>query len=198
MASSPRNIAIPPSAFAWRVRARQWSRAAWGLAVLFGSLPLASKLFIGVWGFEGAGGFACICLMLGVYLHIVSRRNFAVLRDGAVMLDHAIQLALEGRSGEGITLLTKAIRLNPNLWQAYQYRGELYLKQQHWNAALADFTAAIRLASNEPHLYSLRGQTYTLLNDHVRAAEDYDVAASLARQTVERGLAGSSLPRSEC
>ena len=48
-------------------RARQWRRAALALAFLFGSMPLASKLFLGSWGFDGAPGIACLCLVVAGY-----------------------------------------------------------------------------------------------------------------------------------
>jgi tetratricopeptide (TPR) repeat protein len=140
-----------------KLRAKQWSRAAWALSALFASLPLSSKLFVGVWGFDGAAEISFLCLMLGTYLHFLSRRRAAV-RDGAAMMDQANQLARAGDTESAIALLTKAIRLNPRLWQAYQYRGELYLHRAQWEAAVRDFTEAIRLAPEEPHLYELRGQ----------------------------------------
>jgi tetratricopeptide (TPR) repeat protein len=146
-----------------KLRAKQWSRAAWALSALFASLPLSSKLFVGVWGFDGAAEMSFLCLMLGTYLHFLSRRRAAV-RDGAAMMDQASQLARAGEIEGAIGLLTKAIRLNPRLWQAYQYRGELYLHRGQWEVALQDFTEAIRLAPEEPHLYELRGQAQAELH----------------------------------
>ena len=46
-------------------QARQWSRMAWAMAALFASMPAASKLFLGVWGFDGAAEIACLFLILG-------------------------------------------------------------------------------------------------------------------------------------
>src|ERR1039458_9037943 len=48
------------------------------MAVVFGSLPLASRIFLGGWGFDGAAEIGCVCLLAGVYFHIVSRRFPAV------------------------------------------------------------------------------------------------------------------------
>jgi tetratricopeptide (TPR) repeat protein len=79
------------------------------------------------------------------------------------MLEQAIQLAVSGQMDEAIALLTETIRLNPQLWQAYQYRGELYLRQQSFDAALRDLNEAIRLAPDEPHLHILRGHAHSLL-----------------------------------
>ena len=85
--------------------------------------------------------------------------------DPASMLDQAIQLASAGQVDEAIALLTETIRLNPQLWQAFQYRGELYLHQQSLDAALRDFNEAIRLAPEEPHLYLLRKQAQSPQGD---------------------------------
>jgi tetratricopeptide (TPR) repeat protein len=78
------------------------------------------------------------------------------------MLDQALRLAWSGEIDEAIALLTETIRQSPQLWQAFQYRGELYLRQQRFDAALQDLNEAIRLAPEEPHLYILRGQAQNL------------------------------------
>src|ERR1035438_9695579 len=127
-----------------RARARQWSRTAFAMAVVFGSLPLASQIFLGGWGFDGAAEIGCLCLIAGVYFHIVSRR-FPAVPDPATILERAGQRAASGRPDRAIALLTEGIRLSPELWQAYQYRGELYLQQGgQIDAARRDFSEAIR------------------------------------------------------
>jgi tetratricopeptide (TPR) repeat protein len=147
---------------AYRIRARQWSRTAWTMAALFGSLPLASRLFLGSWSFEGAGGIAFLCLLLGTYWHIVARRH-RTLPDPATRLEEAMEAARAGEVDRAIALLTREIRLSPELWQAYQYRGELYLLLPDCaQAALADFEAAMRLAPDEEHLRHLRDRAAEL------------------------------------
>jgi Flp pilus assembly protein TadD len=148
------------------------------MAVVFGSLPLASRIFLGSWEFDGAAGIGCLCLLVGAYFHIVSRR-FPAVPDPATILERAGQRASEGRSDRAIALLTEGIRLSPQLWQAFQYRGELYLRQGNQEAALRDFSEAIRLAPGEPHLYVLRGNAYGLLGDEASARSDYAKAAEL-------------------
>jgi len=142
----------------FRLRARQWSRAAWALSILFASLPVSSRVFLGVWGFESAGGVAGLFLVAGTYLHILARRALKAMPYPAEMLDEALALARFGHVDEAIALLTKAIRASPWLWQAYQYRGELYLSQQLPERAAEDFSEAIRLAPEEPHLRVLLEQ----------------------------------------
>ena len=162
-------------------RAKQWSGTAFALSILFASLPVASRLFLGVWGFEGAAGIACLCLIAGTYFHILGRRRSPAVPDSATMLDQANHMASAGQTGEAIALLTEAIRLSPRLWQAFQYRGELYLWQPNAVEALADFSEAIRLAPEEPHLYTLRGEAHSLLGDEASARRDYEAAAGFSQ-----------------
>ena len=167
---------------AYRARARQWSRTAFAMAAVFGSLPLAGRIFLGSWEFDGAAGIGCLCLLVGAYFHIVSRR-FPAVPDPATILERAGQRASEGRSDRAIALLTEGIRLSPQLWQAFQYRGELYLRQgDQAEAALRDFSEAIRLAPGEPHLYVLRGNAYGLLGDEPSSRGDYARANALANE----------------
>ena len=163
-----------------RSRARQWSRAALALGALFASLPVAARLLMGSWGFPEAAELACLCLALGVYLHIVSGRRLRTLRDDAAALEKALQLAAEGQESDAIAVLTGAIRLSPRLWQAYQYRGQLYLRQRAtWDQACDDLSQAIRLAPEEPHLYTLRGHLHGLRGEEAAAQQDYEAAAAL-------------------
>ena len=151
------------------------------MAAVFGSLPVASRIFLGSWGFDGAAEIACLCLIAGVYFHIVSRR-FPAIPDPATIFERAGERVSEGRSDRAIALLTEGIRLSPQVWQAYQYRGQLYLRQgeSQADAALRDFSEAIRLAPQEPHLYALRAQAYDLLGDEPSSRSDYAKAAELA------------------
>jgi Flp pilus assembly protein TadD len=79
-----------------------------------------------------------------------------------------------------LAILTKALRISPRLWQAYQYRGQIRLREpDSASAALADFNEAIQLAPAESHLYRLRSQAYELLGDETAAREDQKRAAAL-------------------
>ena len=184
---------------AYRSRARQWSRTAFAMAAVFGTLPLASRIFLGGWGFDGAAEIGCLCLFVGVYFHIVSRR-FPAVPDPATILERAGEQASAGRGDRAIALLTEGIRLSPQLWQAFQYRGELYLRQRNqMAAAIQDFSEAIRLAPQEAHLYLLRGHAYSLRGDEASARSDYARAAALAGEgplTAENCTAPDSGPNS--
>lgn len=161
-------------------RLRQWSRAALGLALLLASLPLASRLALGNWGFTEAGELAVLFLGLSAYLEIQARR-FRTLRDDASALEKALDLASQGKTEKAIAILTSILRLSPRLWQAYQYRGQLYLRQELGVAAVQDFSEAIRLAPAEAHLYTLRSQAYQLLGDEEGARQDEEAARAFLR-----------------
>jgi tetratricopeptide (TPR) repeat protein len=106
--------------------------------------------------------------MLAGYLHIRGRWRLRVAPDAATLLDGAIQLAASGQPKEAIAMLTEAIRLNPRLWQALQYRGELYLQSGSAEAAITDFNQAILLAPEERHLRVLRGYAQTLMEGDLK------------------------------
>ena len=158
---------------------------AWGLALLLLSLPVASRLLLGAWDFPEAAELAFLCFLAGLYLEILGRRRWRTLRDDAAALERALSLAAEGRTEEAIARLTRAVHVSPRLWQAYQYRGQLRLRQEEtWEAAVADFGEAIRLAPREPRLYALRSQAFALLGDEESARRDSETALAL---DTERG-----------
>jgi tetratricopeptide (TPR) repeat protein len=161
-------------------RARQWRRAALGLAFLFASLPLTGKLFLGSWRFDGATGIACLCLAAAAYFHFVGREHRPPIPDSAAMLGEAIRLAAAGETERGLAVLDEALRLSPRLWQARQCRGEMHLAEPDAaESALRDFTEAIRLAPEEAHLYILRSHVFTLLGRESAARADLETAARL-------------------
>jgi tetratricopeptide (TPR) repeat protein len=166
-----------------RSRAREWSRSAFALGLLFASLPVAARLLLGDWAFRGAFEVAAICFLIGAYLHLLSRGQTRSLPDGAAMVERAFRLAYEGRMDAAMAMLSQAIRLNPRFWQAYQYRGELSLRRNAPAASLEDFNEAIRLAPDEPQLYVLRGQAHALLGNEAAASADYELAARMGSIT---------------
>jgi tetratricopeptide (TPR) repeat protein len=161
---------------AFQARARHWSRTAWIVSLLFAGLTVASGLFVGDWGLGVIPvGFA----ILGTYFYLVSRPRYHSLPDGAALLDRAIRAARAGKIDKAHSLLTRAIRMNPRLWQAFQYRGELHLAQGNAEAAIEDFDEAIRLAPGEEHLRALR--------THALSSDVETSPATTIPGTVERG-----------
>ena len=175
---------VEPPTEGWVSHARQWRRAALGLAILFASLPLAGKLFLGSFRFDGAAGIACLCLAAAAYLYFVGRERRPPIPDPATMLAEAIRLAASGETRRGLAVLDQALRLSPRLWQVRQYRGEIRLAEPDAaEAALQEFTEAIRLAPDEPHLYILRSHVFTLLGRESSASADLETAARLGGDT---------------
>ena len=156
--------ARPEEEAGFEPRAGQWTRTALAMALVFGSMPLASKLFLGSWGFQEAAGIACLCLIAAAYLHIRDRQHRASLRDDAASMELALRLASERRYEDAIALITEVVRLSPRFWQGFQLRGELYLRRPGGaDAAVRDFTEAIRLAPDERHLDLLRAHAHALM-----------------------------------
>jgi tetratricopeptide (TPR) repeat protein len=175
---------VEPPADASASRARQWRGAALALAFLFASLPLAGKLFLGSWRFDGALEIAGLCLVAAAYLYFAGRESRPPIPDSAAMLDAALQLAEAGETGRGLALLDEALRLSPSLWQAWEYRGRIRLGEADAaESAIKDFTEAIRLAPGEPHLYVLRSHAFTLLGRDSSARSDLETAARLGDDT---------------
>jgi tetratricopeptide (TPR) repeat protein len=184
MPAPPDDEDVEPPADAWASRARQWCRAALALAFLFASLPLAARLFLGSWEFDGAPGIACLFLVAAAYLYFAGRQRRPPIPDSAAILDQAIRLAAAGETSRGLALLNEALRLSPRLWQARQYRGQIRLGQPDAaESALQEFTEAIRLAPGEPHLYILRSHVFTVLGRDSSARADLEAAARLGGDT---------------
>jgi hypothetical protein len=146
-----------------RARARQWSRTAFALAALFGSFPVAGRILMGEWSFEGAFGLACLWLAIGAYLHVRARR-LQSLPDPAARLDDAIHRAENGDLNGAFRVLDRTIAESPWFWQAFQRRAELRVSVGEIEAALDDFDQAILLAPDEPHLRQLRTYAESLLD----------------------------------
>jgi tetratricopeptide (TPR) repeat protein len=139
-----------------RAQARRWSRVSFGAAILFLGMAVGGKILTGDWPFDGSLELSFVCVATGAVFHVLGMRRFASLPDPSALLNQAFTVASSGRIDGAIGILSKAIEENPQLWQAYQYRGELYLTLQNNTAAARDLTQAIRLAPEERHLYELR------------------------------------------
>ena len=139
-----------------RAQARRWSRVSVGAAILFLGMAAGGRILTGNWPFDGSLELSFVCIAVGAVFHVLGMRRFATLPDPSALLNQAFTVASSGRVDGAIEILSKTIAENPQLWQAYQYRGELYLTLRDNTAAVRDFTDAIRLAPGERHLYELR------------------------------------------
>jgi tetratricopeptide (TPR) repeat protein len=55
---------------------------------------------------------------------------------------------------------SEAVRLNPNLPQAYSKRGDAYVNKGDFDKAIADYSDALRLNPNDTMAYYNRGSSY--------------------------------------
>ena len=73
----------------------------------------------------------------------------------------------------------KAIRLDPNLVEVYNNRGNAYGAKSDHARAIQDFDKAIDLNPDYAEAYNNRGVVYGEKGDHARAIQDYDKAIAL-------------------
>jgi tetratricopeptide (TPR) repeat protein len=79
-----------------------------------------------------------------------------------------------------IELYTKAIDLNPNLIEAFIYRGLANMWKEHYDDAIADYTEAIRLDPKNFVAWIGRGHVKKQWEEYEEAILDYDRAIKIA------------------
>ena len=78
-----------------------------------------------------------------------------------------------------ITCYTKAIRLKPDLVEAYENRGNAYVKKGEYDMAIKDYSKAIRLKPDFASAYNNRGIAYREKGDLAKAVADIAKAKEL-------------------
>jgi tetratricopeptide (TPR) repeat protein len=68
---------------------------------------------------------------------------------------------------------TQAIRLNPDLAEAYTGRGTANSDLGRYDKAIADYTGAIGLSPDNAQTYNNRGYAYEMQGKHEKAIADY-------------------------
>jgi tetratricopeptide (TPR) repeat protein len=80
---------------------------------------------------------------------------------------------------KAIVYLSNAIKLKPNLADAYYNRGIAYKGLSQYQHAIEDFNETIRLKPDSAGAYNNRGTTYAELGQYQRAIEDFNEAIRL-------------------
>jgi tetratricopeptide (TPR) repeat protein len=80
---------------------------------------------------------------------------------------------------EKITLITKAIELNPKPGYYYIQRGRAYLSKQEYQKAITDLDKAVEAIPNSFIAYNLRGFAYDALDKQGQAMIEFNKAISL-------------------
>jgi tetratricopeptide (TPR) repeat protein len=101
----------------------------------------------------------------------------------------------DGRCNDALHDYTEALKLNPNLAWAHEYRGWLYNESADTDAALKDYAEAIRLDPNSYYAHYNRGLIEIDRKDLEGAVEDFSEAVRIdptsAIAYYNRGLAYS-------
>jgi tetratricopeptide (TPR) repeat protein len=88
-------------------------------------------------------------------------------------------LATNGKTKQAESLYSRAIKLNPNLYQAYFGRGLIKLKTGDLKGALADFERTGSMAPSSRGWLAHRGIVYKRMGDREKALEDFRQAIVL-------------------
>jgi len=127
------------------------------------------------------------------------KKEFQQAADGLTAVDwfnKAQSLLNKGKYTDHkkiIEYLNNAIKLEPDYFSAYFYRGIAYDHLGQYKRAIEDYNQAIRLKPNDSLTYAARGLAYNYLAQHHRAIKDYNEAIRLkpddASAYVSRGIA---------
>lgn len=96
---------------------------------------------------------------------------------------------------------TAVLKLNPNVPDAYYFRGLARDLLEDNEEAIKDYSEAIRLDPKNTYAYNNRGTVYAELKEYQKAIEDYDRAldkdAENANAYYNRALAHTAIGKSE-
>jgi len=93
------------------------------------------------------------------------------------LMKNAFALCTSGKctdAQKAIEYLNEAIKLKPDLAEAYNNRANAYTELKQYDRAIEDYNEAIRLKPNYAHAYYNRGSNYIDLKQYDRAIEDYN------------------------
>jgi tetratricopeptide (TPR) repeat protein len=111
--------------------------------------------------------------------------------------NRAACLARIKRKEEAIRDYTEALRLKPDLTEAYNYRGYLYAEEGQTDLALRDYNEVIQRDPNMAEVHHARGRIYIQRREYEKALTDFrEAIRSLPNYEaayVESGLASGHL-----
>ncbi|MBI3705472.1 MAG: tetratricopeptide repeat protein [Rhizobiales bacterium] len=88
-------------------------------------------------------------------------------------------LRVMGRLEEALPIYNRAIELDPQHVEGYDYRAVVFQRLGNNDRAIADWGVAIRLDPTYAAAYYQRGNLYQTLGEFARAKEDYNSALAL-------------------
>lgn len=72
--------------------------------------------------------------------------------------------------------MEKAIKLNPEMWEAWLQKGIIYSKQKYYKKAIACYDKSISANKSNGISYYSRAVAYAALKEHAKALSDYEAA----------------------
>ena len=116
----------------------------------------------------------------GINLHHLkdNRKNISVISHQVHLSCAVVKSKIKDYSG-AIADYSKAIKLNPDDFQAYAGRGEARLEVRDFRGAIEDFSKVTGFFPHNPLAYIKRGQAKSIINDHAGAIDDYSKVIKL-------------------
>jgi len=108
-----------------------------------------------------------------------SRRNQKAESPSDIYAERAVDNYNRGNYREALSDASEAVRLDPQNFAAYTYRGHIYNALGDYKRAIQDFNAAISLNDKNFSAYSGRGVAFANSGDYNNAVADLDKAIEL-------------------
>lgn len=128
-------------------------------------------------------------------IQIVQKNNAEeIFREGLKKIE-------QGNFQGAINDFTEVLKINPNIPDAYYFRGLARDLLEDNEEAIKDYSEAIRLDPKNTYAYNNRGTVYAELKEYDKAIEDYDRAldkdSENANAYYNRALAHTALGKPE-
>ena len=98
------------------------------------------------------------------------------------LINRGIIYGSKGQHDRAIADYNEAIRLKPDLGEAFNNRGIVYEGKGQHDRAIADYNEAIRLKPDYADAFNNRGNAYVGRGQHDRAIADYNEAIRLKQK----------------
>lgn len=114
-------------------------------------------------------------------VRLVGRRGVAVLGLAPnPSLQEGLELHREQRHDDAVRAFTAVIEAEPDVPDAYLFRGIALFNAGQTRESIADFSEALELRPEDARPYLYRGESYLVLGNRAQAARDFQTALDLA------------------
>jgi tetratricopeptide (TPR) repeat protein/CHAT domain-containing protein len=116
-----------------------------------------------------------------------------VAQDAEFYFERGLECLNAGNFNQAIEDFTEAIRLKPDYFDPYKFRGDVYYYSREYDRAIEDYNNAINLNPNDVRPWNNRGLAYSGKGELDRAIEDFNKVIVLdekyANAWINRGSA---------